>query len=186
MCLLILPALTQAGGLDPLGAPDSPSSAMHTVDALYDQMESGTVPAKRSGPFQEPTSAPGSTGHTLDDLQAILPVPDDITGTAVDQVPCGTYFWSLRSASWGLQEGTLGTQLYYPDTDNDTYGDQEAPLAACSQPIGYILDNSDCDDTNPAINPDAEDLPAHLPLHCPNRMCRRQSNRRGHPHEPRG
>ena len=44
-------------------------------------------------------------------------------------------------------------QTWYADTDGDGFGDLGNTLTACSQPLGYVLDTSDCDDANAAINP---------------------------------
>jgi hypothetical protein len=49
--------------------------------------------------------------------------------------------------------GSLTPQTYYADADNDTYGDLNAPLTVCTPPAGYVLDNTDCDDTDGLINP---------------------------------
>jgi Secretion system C-terminal sorting domain/Putative metal-binding motif len=52
--------------------------------------------------------------------------------------------------------GTINTaapQLYYADADGDSYGDPSATTSACSLPVGYVLDNQDCDDANALINP---------------------------------
>jgi hypothetical protein len=44
--------------------------------------------------------------------------------------------------------------LWYPDSDNDTYGDRRAdPLEACTAPPGYVPDNTDCNDLVPEIHP---------------------------------
>jgi len=40
---------------------------------------------------------------------------------------------------------------WYADTDNDEFGDPASIVIACTQPLGYIADNTDCDDTNFAI-----------------------------------
>jgi len=48
-----------------------------------------------------------------------------------------------------LDEGTL----YYEDFDQDGYGDPGMSTLACIQPDGYILDNQDCDDTDPERYP---------------------------------
>lgn len=48
---------------------------------------------------------------------------------------------------------------YYLDSDEDGYGTPDSVSLACEQPIGFVANNEDCDDTNPEINPDAEEIP---------------------------
>jgi hypothetical protein len=49
--------------------------------------------------------------------------------------------------------------VYYPDTDEDGFGDPENPLETCDgQPPGTVLNAGDCDDNSEAINPDAEEF----------------------------
>jgi hypothetical protein len=47
---------------------------------------------------------------------------------------------------------------WFGDTDSDTYGDVSNSLIECFQPIGYVDDSTDCDDTNPDINPGALEI----------------------------
>jgi hypothetical protein len=48
---------------------------------------------------------------------------------------------------------------WYPDTDGDGYGDGTASVVVdCTQPSGYELDNTDCDDTDASINPGEAEL----------------------------
>jgi hypothetical protein len=47
---------------------------------------------------------------------------------------------------------------WYPDDDGDGYGDATGmPVEACAQPTGHVLVVGDCDDDDPAVNPDATD-----------------------------
>lgn len=57
-----------------------------------------------------------------------------------------------------IDEGT-SAQLYYPDPDMDTYGDNTATATlTCSPPAGYVPRNGDCDEMNIAINPGAMEI----------------------------
>jgi len=50
---------------------------------------------------------------------------------------------------------------WYVDGDGDDYGDPKGLVELpeeCSQPEGYVADNSDCDDDDAAINPGADEL----------------------------
>lgn len=42
---------------------------------------------------------------------------------------------------------------WYADTDEDGFGDPEVSEKTCDPPKGYIEENTDCDDSNPLINP---------------------------------
>ncbi len=53
----------------------------------------------------------------------------------------------------------LDNQIWYEDADNDTFGNPNSSQPANTQPVGYVSDNTDCDDTNASINPNAEEIP---------------------------
>ena len=42
----------------------------------------------------------------------------------------------------------------WPDADRDGFGDDAAPLTACTVPAGSVLVGGDCDDADPELNPD--------------------------------
>ena len=48
---------------------------------------------------------------------------------------------------------TTGLLTWYPDADGDGYGETAAPLLVCAQPLGYILVDGDCNDSDPNIRP---------------------------------
>ena len=46
------------------------------------------------------------------------------------------------------------SSLFYADTDSDGYGNNSVLTVACAQPVGYVSNADDCDDSDAAINPD--------------------------------
>jgi hypothetical protein len=55
-----------------------------------------------------------------------------------------------------VDEGVENT--YYRDADGDSHGDANSTTDACSAPAGYVSNNTDCDDTDPGINPAATEI----------------------------
>ncbi|MCB9758441.1 MAG: hypothetical protein H6739_01240 [Alphaproteobacteria bacterium] len=47
---------------------------------------------------------------------------------------------------------------WYGDADADGYGNPDAALESCDPPEGYVADGADCDDSQGAINPGADEL----------------------------
>ena len=48
--------------------------------------------------------------------------------------------------------------FWSPDVDGDGYG-AGGSVIACDQPVGYVSNGSDCDDTDDAIHPGADEVP---------------------------
>ena len=103
--LFALPVV--AGTLDEPPPPDDAASAMYTLEGLYERLMWGRAGRVRSGGFREPSEMPAPTGHTLNEIMAVAPVPDDLHGAVPADVACGLSFWSLRTdGAWGRQVGT--------------------------------------------------------------------------------
>jgi len=55
------------------------------------------------------------------------------------------------------EDGAAGADTWYIDYDGDGYGSDAYTVVACSQPSGYVADDSDCDDTSAADYPGADE-----------------------------
>ncbi len=74
--------------------------------------------------------------------------------------------------SWSLEFLTPGTlTTYYADADSDGYGDPAISIQLNCTPdpgLGYVANNFDCDDSNPAIHPGANEVCDGVDNNCVN------------------
>ena len=56
------------------------------------------------------------------------------------------------------EDDAVDAPTWYPDMDGDTYGDTDSAATACTQPSGFIDLGGDCDDEDPDVSPDADEL----------------------------
>jgi large repetitive protein len=57
-----------------------------------------------------------------------------------------------------VDEASVDADTWYADADGDSYGDAGSTVEACTQPSGYVSDDTDCDDGDAAINPAATEI----------------------------
>lgn len=104
-----------------------------------------------SGSFASPVNIGTLTGTASGTISAIIP-----SGT-----PYGTGYRIRVISSNPLFTGPdngvnikITTQLnWYQDLDNDGFGNPAVTQQACNQPVGYVANNTDCNDSNAVINP---------------------------------
>jgi hypothetical protein len=54
---------------------------------------------------------------------------------------------------------TIGKTIYYADGDGDGYGSSSnSGMAYCDAPSGVVTNHTDCDDSNYAIHPNAQEV----------------------------
>ncbi|MBN1335204.1 MAG: putative metal-binding motif-containing protein, partial [Deltaproteobacteria bacterium] len=58
------------------------------------------------------------------------------------------------------ERDAVDATTWYADTDGDGYGDPEVTHTSCEAPTGYVADATDCDDSDPGVHPDAEEIVA--------------------------
>ena len=56
------------------------------------------------------------------------------------------------------EDGATDVLTWYADTDGDGFGDAASSVVDCDQPADHVSDDSDCDDSDGAVNPDATEM----------------------------
>ncbi len=56
-----------------------------------------------------------------------------------------------------VDEDPVDPETYYRDADLDGFGDAANTTEACDPPSGHVADDTDCDDGDAAVHPDAEE-----------------------------
>jgi parallel beta-helix repeat protein len=56
------------------------------------------------------------------------------------------------------ENDAVDAATWYRDGDKDTFGDPATTTKACSLPTGFVADDTDCDDTDIDVNPDADEV----------------------------
>jgi subtilase family serine protease len=103
-------------------------------------------------------STPPVPGITYQWVESGVPIPG-ATNPSLTVNTAGSYALRTICGSFVLSNVVVVTALplltYYADADNDGYGNIAVMQLACVQPSGYVLDATDCDDTNASIHPNA-------------------------------
>ena len=116
--------------------------------AIYYLDQDGDGFGDPQSPFQATSQPPGYvTDNTdCDDADvtvnpASLEVPDNIDNNCDGEIDEAT-----------------PSEIYYLDQDGDGFGNPDDSIEAISQPAGYVDNNMDCDDSDPEVNPAADEV----------------------------
>ena len=113
--VLFFPMAALAGSLNSPAAPTSAASAMYTLEDIYNRLNANTQATKRTGAFTEPSAAPGSTGHTLDQVyEKAIPTQVPKTGQTGSDLP---------GDDGDLQKGVAWPTTRFTDNSNGTVTD---------------------------------------------------------------
>ncbi|MBK9731680.1 MAG: T9SS type A sorting domain-containing protein [Chitinophagaceae bacterium] len=82
----------------------------------------------------------------------------DVLVDGISQGPLSTFTFSNVAANHSIKAEFSPAPVFYADTDNDGFGFLLNSVTACSAPTGFVSDNTDCNDANSLINPNATDI----------------------------
>jgi large repetitive protein len=57
-----------------------------------------------------------------------------------------------------VDESPVDGSIFFADTDGDGFGAADASTVACAEPTGFVVDDTDCDDTAATVSPGADEL----------------------------
>lgn len=68
----------------------------------------------------------------------------------------------------GIKDDGLLAYIYYRDSDGDSFGNPQKDTMSCflSAPLGYTINKTDCDDSNPDVNPNSAELCDNIDNNC--------------------
>ena len=56
-----------------------------------------------------------------------------------------------------IDENAVDARIFFRDADEDGFGNDDQQTAACDPPPGWLAQGGDCDDSDPAVHPDADE-----------------------------
>jgi len=108
------------------------------------------------------------------ELGTSTPNSDGSVSFTTSSLSAGTHEVSLRVADELDDSCTTSTTYtvldcsatWYADADMDGFGNAASSTTGCEQPTGYVADDTDCDDADAAVNPDASEICNELDDDC--------------------
>ncbi|MFM2265179.1 MAG: hypothetical protein RLZ77_599, partial [Bacteroidota bacterium] len=113
-----------------------------------------TVVADRAISYQwYSTNSNSNSGGTL------LAGANSSSYTPLTSIPGTTYYYCVVNGVANVLTSDVSGAItinpiftYFADADGDGYGNAAVTQSDCTQPTGYVVDNTDCDDSNASIH----------------------------------
>lgn len=107
-------------------------------------------------------------GDGFGDINTSIPGCSAPAGYVSDHSDCNDFNASIHPGATetcnnidddcdGLIDQGVGI-IWYADADGDGFGSASGTTIACTQPAGYVSNANDCDDSNPAVHPGAQEI----------------------------
>ncbi len=98
--------------------------------------------------------------ESCDPIEGWVDNADDCDDTSADAHPGGQEVCDGLDNDCNdlIDDGALDPVTWYRDADADTWGDDLDTLVICTGPEGWVLEGGDCDDGDPSIHPEADEV----------------------------
>ena len=131
----------------------------NNCDGIIDELVSSTFYIDTDGdgygdPLDTTLDCSAPTGYVNND--------DDCNDADSTVSPASLEFCDFRDNNCDGtidEDSAIDAPIWYLDIDKDGYGDPATFQAACTAPLEYVSDGTDCDDDEVSIHPDALDIP---------------------------
>ena len=150
--------IEEGGSLNLIGTVswggDSLSGDWTATASTYTQLDTQAATFDFDGPGNDILSSTPYTFQPSDPATSVrvrLWATASISNDGSDQQDFGSASVCVFTCKGGTDDGRMHT--YYADRDGDFYGNPDDTVFDCSPPAGYTVDDTDCDDTNAAVNP---------------------------------
>ena len=150
------------GPYSPNGGPRLTSYNQSLIESWVGWTPSGVLPALTTYFFDSDNDGYGDPSNSKKSTT-------QPSGYIKDNTDCNDYDSSIHPgaaeiAGDGIDQDCNGADLqvsknWYQDYDSDGYGNSNQSTSAYSQPYGYVLNNTDCNDYDSSIHPGATEIP---------------------------
>ena len=103
---------------------------------------------------------PAITEEACDAPQAFVDNPDDCDDGDPAQYPGAVELCNGEDddCDGDVDEDAVDDQTWYIDNDGDGFGDAAVIEVSCDQPPSFVANDDDCDDSDPDVNPAADEV----------------------------